>query len=114
MPAESKKLDTKYPEPFGGKSGGWVLLQLIVKNVSSDMEKLPHNQQYTSKFFAKFFHYPIRYFLNTCEQQKDNPIYHTKTFMSSTLQVKVAGVHDMGSVVYIQKSQQSEYRTARG
>ena len=72
------------------------------------------NYHTTSKFFAKFFHYPIRYFLNTCEQQKDNPIYHTKTFMSSTLQVKVAGVHDMGSVVYIQKSQQSEYRTAMG
>ena len=31
MPAESKKLDTKCLEPFGGKSGGWVLLQLIVK-----------------------------------------------------------------------------------
>ena len=30
MPAESKKLDTKCPEPFEGKSGGWVLLQLIV------------------------------------------------------------------------------------
>ena len=30
MPAESKKLDTKCLEPFGGKSGGWVLLQLIV------------------------------------------------------------------------------------
>ena len=30
MPAESKELDTKCPEPFGGKSGGWVLLQLIV------------------------------------------------------------------------------------
>ena len=69
------------------------------------MEKLPIH---SSKFFANFFHYPIRYFLNTCEQQKDNPIYHTKTFMSSTLQVKVAGVHYMGSVVYIQKSQQSE------
>ena len=80
----------------------------VKKNGSGDMEKLPHNQQYTSKFFAKFFHYPIRYFLNTCEQEKDNPIYHTKTFMSSTLQVKVAGVHYMGSVVYIQKSQQSE------
>ena len=28
--AESKKLDKTCPEPFGGKSGGWVLLQLIV------------------------------------------------------------------------------------
>jgi hypothetical protein len=26
IPAESKKLDTKCLEPFGGKSGGWVLL----------------------------------------------------------------------------------------
>ena len=31
MPAESKKFDTKCLEPFGGKSGGWVLLQLIVE-----------------------------------------------------------------------------------
>ena len=31
MPAESKKLDTKCPETFGGKSGGGVLLQLIVQ-----------------------------------------------------------------------------------
>ena len=30
MSAESKKLDKTCPEPFGGKSGGWVLLQLIV------------------------------------------------------------------------------------
>ena len=30
MPAESKKLDKTCPEPFGGKSGGWVLLYLIV------------------------------------------------------------------------------------
>ena len=30
IPAQSKKLDTKCLEPFGGKSGGWVLLQLIV------------------------------------------------------------------------------------
>ena len=30
IPAESKKLDTTCPEPFGGKSGGWVLLYLIV------------------------------------------------------------------------------------
>ena len=26
IPAESKKLDIKCMEPFGGKSGGWVLL----------------------------------------------------------------------------------------
>ena len=32
--------------------------------------------------------------------------------MSSTLRVKVAGEHDMGSVVYIQKSQQSELECA--
>ena len=73
-----------------------------------------HTTNYIVRFFAKFFLYPIRHFLNTCEQQKDNPIYHTKTFMSSTLRVKVAREHDMGSVVYIQKSQQSEYWTTIG
>ena len=31
MPAESKKLDTKCLEPFGGKSGDGVLLYLIVE-----------------------------------------------------------------------------------
>ena len=33
MSAESKKLDKTCPEPFGGKSGGWVLLQLIVAEI---------------------------------------------------------------------------------
>ena len=39
MPAESKKLDTKCLEPFGGKSGGWVLLQLIVYRLFSQGKK---------------------------------------------------------------------------
>ena len=31
IPAQSKKLDITCPEPFGGKSGGWVLLYHIVQ-----------------------------------------------------------------------------------